>query len=198
MNSWFKSFIIVVVVQLLSCVRLFVTACAPMDCSAPGSVLLSFIISQSLLKLMSIKSVMLSNYLILCHPLLLPSVFPSIMIFSNESPLHIRQPKYQSFSISISPSNEHSGLISFKMDWLDLSAVQVTLKGLFQHQNSKTSILQHSLFFMVQFSHPHVTTGKSIALAICTFFGKVMSLLFNMLSRFVLSFLPRSKRLLIL
>ena len=133
-----------------------------------------------------------------CHPfLLLPSIFPSIRVFSNESALHIRWPKYWSFSFSISPSNEYSGLISFGIDWLDLLAVQETLKSLLQHHSSKASILWCSAFFMAQLSHPYMTTGKTIALARWTFVGQVMSLLFNMLSRFVITFLPRSKRLLI-
>ena len=135
-----------------------------------------------------------SNHLILCHPLLLlPSIFPSIRIFSNVSGLHTRWPKYWSFSFSISTANEYSGLISFRMDWLDLLAVQGTLKSLFQHHSSKTSILRHSAFFMVQFSHPYITTGKIIALIMWTSVSKVMSLLFNMLSRLVIAFLPRSK-----
>ena len=139
-----------------------------------------------------------SCHLILCHPLLLlPSIFPSIRVFSNESALCIRWPKYWSFSFNISPSNEHSGLISFRMHWLDLLAVQETLKSLFQHHSSKASILWRSAFFTVQLSHPYMTTGKTIALTRQTFAGKVMSLLFNMLSRFVITFLPRSKRLLI-
>ena len=137
-----------------------------------------------------------SNHLILCHPLLLsPSIFPSIRVFSKESVLQIRWPKYWSFSIS--PSNEHSGLISFRMDWLDLLAVQGTLKSLLQHHSSKASILRRSNFFIVQLSHPYMTTGKTIALTRWTFVGKVMSLLFNMLSRLVITFLPRSKCLLI-
>ena len=141
---------------------------------------------------------MLSNHLILCHPLLLPpSIFPSIRVFSNESVLRIRWPKYWSFSFNISPSNEYSGLISFRMDWLDLLAVQGTLKSLLQHHSSKASILQHSAFFIVQLSLPHMATGKPIALTRRTFVGKVMSLLLNMLSRWVITFLPRSKRLLI-
>ena len=145
---------------------------------------LSITNSWSLLKLMSIESVMPSNHLILCHPLLLlPSIFPRIRVFSNESFLRIRWPKYWSFSFNISPSNEHSGQISFRMDWLDLLAVQGTLKSLFQHHSSKASILQHSAFFIVQLSHPPMTTGKTIALTRWTFVGKVMSLLFNMLSR---------------
>ena len=147
---------------------------------------------------MSTELVMPSNYLILCHPLLLPpSVFPSIRVFSSESVLCIRWPKYWSFSFSISPSNEYSGMISFTMDWLDLLAVQGTLKSLLQHPSSKASILQHSAFFIVQLSHPYVTPGKTIGLTRWTFVGKAVSLLFNMLSRLVIAFLPRSKRLLI-
>ena len=139
-----------------------------------------------------------SNHLILCHPLLLlPSIFPSIRVFSNESAIRIRWPKYWSFSFNISPSNEHPGLISFKMDWLDLLAVQGTLKSLFQHHSSKPSILRGSAFFIVQLSHPYMTTGKTIALNRRTFVDKVMSLLLNMLSEFVITFLPRSKHLLI-
>ena len=146
---------------------------------------------------MNIKLVMPSNHLILCCPLLLlPSVFPSITVFSNESVLRIRWPKYWSCSFNISPSNEYSGLISFRMDWLDLLAVQGALKSLLQHHSSKTSVLQCSAFFMVQLSHPYVTTGKTIALTIWIFVGKVMSL-FNMLSRLVIAFLPRGKPLLI-
>ena len=138
------------------------------------------------------------NHLILCHPLLLlPSIFPSIRVFSNESVLHIGWPKYWSFSFSISPSNKYSGLISFRIDWLDLLAVQGTLKSLLQHHSSKASILWHSAFFIVQLSYPYMTTGKTIALMRWTFVGKVMSLLFNMLSRLVITFLPRSKCLLI-
>ena len=147
---------------------------------------------------MSIDLVMPSNYLILCCPLLLlPTIFSSIRIFSNESALCIRWPKYWSFSFSISPSNEYSGLISFRMDWLDLLAVQGTLKSLLQHCSSKASILWHSAFFIVQLSHPYMTTGKTIALTRQTFVGKVMSLLLNMLSGLVITFLPRSKRVLI-
>ena len=138
------------------------------------------------------------SYLILCHPLLLlPSIPPSIRVFSNESTLCMRWPKYWSFSFSTSPSNEHPGLISFRMDWLDLLAVQGTLKSLLQHHSSKASILQHSAFFTVQLSHPYMTTGKTIALTRWTFVDKVISLLFNILSRLVITFLPRSKRLLI-
>ena len=137
---------------------------------------------------------MLSNHLIFCHPLpLLPSIFPSIRVFSNESALHIRWPNNWSFSFNISPSNEHSGLISFRMDWLDLLAVQGTLKILLQYHSSKASILWHSAFFIVQLSHPYMTTGKTIALTRWTFVGKIMSLLFNMLSRLIIAFLPRSK-----
>src|SRR5574340_211714 len=147
---------------------------------------------------MSIPLVMPSNHFILCCPLLLPpSIFPSIRVFSNESTLRIRWPKYWSFSFNISPSNEYSGLISFRMDWLDLLAVQGTLKSLLQHHSSKASILQCSAFFKVQLSHPYMTTGKTLALTRRTFVGKVMSLLLNMLSRLVITFLPRSKRLLI-
>ena len=144
------------------------------------------------------KAVMPSNHLILCRPLFLqPSNFPSIRVFPNESVLRIRCPKYRSFSFSISPSNEYSGLVSFRMDWLDLLAVQGTLKSLLQHHSSKTSILWHSAFFIVQLSHPYMTTGKTVALTRWTFVGKVMSLLFNMLSRLVIAFLPRRKCLFI-
>ena len=136
-----------------------------------------------------------SNHLILCHPLLLlPSIFPSIRVFSNELALHIRWPKYWSFSLSICPSNAYSGLISFRIDWFDLLAVQGDLKSLLQHHSSKASIHGHSAFLMVQLSHPYMTTGKTIALTLWTFVGKVTSLLSNMLSRFVIAFLPRSKR----
>ena len=159
---------------------------------------LSFTTSWSLLKLMSIESVMPSNHLILCCPLLLlPSIFPSINIFSNESALHIRWPKYWSFNFSISPSNEYSGLISFRIDWFHLLAVQQTCKSLLQHPSSKASVLQHSAFFMDQLSRLFMTTGKTIALTMQTLVGKVMSLLFNTLSRFVIPFLPRSSYLLI-
>ena len=159
---------------------------------------LSFTISRSLLKFMSIELVMSSNHLILCHPLLLlPPIPQGIRVFSNESTLRMRWPKYWSFSLSTSPSNEHPGLVSFRMDWLDLLAVQGTLKSLLQHHSSKASILQRSAFFTVQLSHPYMTTGKTIAMTRRTFVGKVMSLLFNMLSRLVITFLPRSKHLLI-
>ena len=157
---------------------------------------LSITNSWSLLKLMAIESVMPSNHLILCYPLvLLPSIFPSIRVFSNEPVLRIRWPKYWSFSFNISLPNDHSGLISIRMDWLDLLAVQRTLTGLLQHHSWKASILWRSAFFTVQLSHPHMTTGKAIALTRWTFVGKIMSLLFNMLSRLVITFLPRRKRL---
>ena len=159
---------------------------------------LSITNSRSLLKLMSIESVMPSKCLILCCPLLLlPSIFPSIRVFSSESVSHVRWPKYWSFSFNISPSNKYSGPISFRMGWLDLLAVQGTLKSLLQHHSSKASILQCSASFTVQLSHPYMTTGKTIALTRWTFVGKVMSLLFNMLSRLVVTFLLKSKRLLI-
>ena len=180
-------------VQLLNHVRLFATLWIA-ACQAS----LSITNSQSLPKLMSIESVMPSSHLILCRPLfLLPPIPPSIRVFSNESTLHMRWPKYWSFSFSIGPSNEHPGLISFRMDWLDLLAVQGTLKSLLQHYSSKVSILRHLAFFIVQLSHPYVTTGKTIVLTRWTFVGKVMSLLLNMLSRLVIAFLPRSKCLLI-
>src|SRR5574337_822374 len=159
---------------------------------------LSITNSRSSLRFMSIESVIPSSHLILCRPLLLlPPIPPSIRVFSNESTLRRRWPKYWSFSLSISPSNEHPGLVSFRMDWLDLLAVQGTLKSLLQHHSSKASILQRSAFFTVQLSHPYMTTGKTIALTRQTFVGKVMSLLLNVLSRLVITFLPRSKRLLI-
>ena len=159
---------------------------------------LSITNSWSLLKHISTESVMPSKHLIACHPLLLlPSIFLSIRVFSNESVLRIRWPKYWSFSFNISPSNEHPGLISFRMDSLDLLAVQGTLKSLLQHHSSKASIFQHSAFFLVQLSHPYMTTGKTIALTRQTLVGKIMSLILNMLSRLVITFLPRSKRLLV-
>ena len=159
---------------------------------------LSFTNSRSLLKLVPFEAVMTSDHLILCRPLLLPpSIFPSIRVFSNESVLRIRWPKYWSFSFNLSPSNEHPGLIFFRMDWLDLFAVQGPLKSLLQHHSSIASILRRSAFFIVQLSHPYVTTGKAIALTRRTFVGKLMSLLFNTLSRLVIAFLLRSKRLLI-
>ena len=179
------------IVQSLSHVQFFMT---PWNAARQAS--LFFTIYQSLLRLMSIESVMPSNHLILCYPLLLlPSIFPSIRVFSNESTLHIRWPKYWSFSFSfsISPSNEYLGFISFRIDWFDLFAVQGTLKSLLQHHSLKAYILQHSAFFIVQLSHPYMTIGKTIILTRWTFVGKVMSLLFNMLSRFVIAFLPRSK-----
>ena len=180
-------------VQPLSHVQLFAT---PWTIAHQAS--LSITNSQSLPKLMSIESMTPSNHLILCRPLLfLPSIFPRIRVFSNESALLIRWPKYWSFSFSISLSNEHPGLISFRMDWLDLLAIQRTLKSPLQHHSSKTSILQRSAFFIVQLSHSYMTTGKTIALTRWTFVGKVVSLLFNMLSRLVITFLPWSKRLLI-
>ena len=148
-------------------------------------------------QLMSIESVMAPNHLILCYSFLPPSMFPSIRVFSNDSALHIRCPKYWRFSFSISPSNEYSGLISFRIDWFNLLAVHGTLKSLLQHHNSKASIFQWSTFFMVQHSHLYMTIGKIIALTIWTFVGKVMSLLFKKLSRFVIAFLPRSKHLLV-
>ena len=147
---------------------------------------------------MSIESVMPSNYLVLCCPLLpLPSIFPSIRVLSSESVLHIRCPKYWSFSFSISPSNEYSRLTSFRIDWLDLLAVQGTLKSLLQHHSWKASVLRRSAFSTVQLSHPYMTTGKTISLTRRTFVGKEMSLIFNMLSRFIIDFIPRKKRLLI-
>ena len=180
-------------VQSLGHVQFFVTPWTPAHQAS-----LSITNSQSLLKLMSIELVMPSNHLILCRPLLLlPSIFPSIRVFSSESALHIRWPKYWSFSFNINLLNEHPGLISFRMDWLDLLAVQGTLKSLLQHHSSKASTLWRSAFFMVQFLHPYITTGKTIALIRWTFVGKVMSLLFKMLSRLVIAFLPRSKCLLI-
>ena len=184
-------------VQFCLVVQPCLTLCNPIDCSMPGFPVHPH--SQSLLKLVSIESVMPSNHLILCRPLLLlPSIFPSINVFSNESVLRISYPKYWSFRFSISLSNEYSGLISFRIDWFDLLEVQGTLKSLLQHHCPKASILQPSVFFMFPLSHPYMTTGKTIALTIHTFVGKVMSLLFNMLSRFVTAFFPpRSKRLLI-
>ena len=180
-------------VQSLSHVWLFVTTW-----TTARQASLSITNSQSPPKPMSIESVMPSNYFILCRPLLLlPLIFPSIRVFSKESALCIRCPKYWSFSFNISPSNEHPGMISFRTDWLDVPAVQVTLKSLLQHHSSKASILWCSAFFTVQLSHPYMTTGKTIALTRRTCVDKVMSLLFNMLSRLVITFLPRSKCLLI-
>ena len=180
-------------IQSLSHVWLFAT---PWTTARQAS--LSITNSWSLPKLMSIESVTPFNHLILCRPLLLlPSIFPSIRVFSNEPALCIRWPKYWSFSFNISPASEHPGLISFRIDWWDLLAVQGTLKSLLQHHSSKASILQRSAFLIVQLSHPHMTTGKTIALTRQTFVDKVMSLLFNMLSRLVITFLPRSQHLLI-
>ena len=180
-------------VQLLSHVQLFVTPWTEAHQASP-----SITNCQSWLKLMSLELVMPSNHLILCCPLLLlPPIFPNIRVFSDESFLLIRWPKYWSFSFSISPFNEYSWLISFRMDWLDLLAVQVTLKTLLQHHSSKASILDFPAFLIVQLSYSYITTGKTIALTRQTFVSKVMSLLFNMLSRLVIAFLPRSKHLLI-
>ena len=180
-------------VQLLSCDQLFATTWTAAHQSYP-----SIINSQSWLKLRSTESIMPSNHLIHCCPLLLSlSVFLSIRVFSKESVLHIRRPKYWSFSFGISPFNEYSGLISFRIDWFDLFAVQWTLKNLLQHYISKASILRHSAFLMVQLSHPYMAIGKTKAFIIWNFIGKIMSLLFNMLSRLVIAFLPRSKCLLV-
>ena len=180
-------------VQVSSVAQSCLTLCDLMNCR-----IVSITNSRSLPKLMSIESVMPSNHLILCHPLfLLPSILPNMRVFSNESALCIRWPKYWSFSFNINPSDEHPGLISFRMDCLDPLAVQGTLKSLLQHHSSKASILWHSAFFIVQLSHPYMTTGKTIALTRRTFVDKVISLLFKMLSRLVITFLPRSKRLLI-
>ena len=179
-------------VQFSSVTQSCPTLCNPW--TATCQVSLSITNSQSLLKFMPIESLMPSNHFILCRPLLLlPSIFPSIRVFSNESALRIRWPKYWSSSFNISPSSDYSGLISFRMDWLDLLAVQGALKSLLQHHSSKASVLQHSVFFIVQLLHP----GKTIAFTRWTFVGKVMSLLFNMLSRLVITFLPRNKRLFI-
>ena len=192
LNAVFASVLMFSSVQSLSCVWLFAT-----PRTAAHKVSLSLTNSWNFLILMSIELMMPSSHLILCCPLLLPSsTFLSIKVFSNES-VHIRWPKDWSSSFSISPSNEYSGLISFRMDWLDLLAVQGTLKNLLQHHSSKASILLCSAFFTVQLSHPYMTTGKTIALTTQTFVGKVMSLLLNMLSRLVITFLPRSKNLLI-
>ena len=197
-NSWMDIFWLFfgihtfISVQSLSRVWLFATSWIA-ACQAS----LSISNSRSSPKLICVESVMPSSHLILCHPLLLlPPIPPSITVVSNESTLHMRCPKYWSFSFNISPSNEHPGLVSFRMDWLDLLAVQGTLKSLLQYHSSKASILQCSAFFTVQLSHPYMTTGKTITLTRQTFFGKVISLLLNMLSRLVITFLPRSKRLL--
>ena len=182
--------------QFSSVAQSCLTLCDPMDCSTPG-----VHVHHQLLKLVQTHVHRVSDAIQPSQPccplLLLPSIFPSIRVFSNESVLHIRWPKYWSFSFSISPSNEYSGLISFRIDWLDLLAVQGTLRSLFQHHSSEASILRRSAFFTVQLSHPYMTTGKTIALTRWTFVGKVMSLLFNMLSRLVITFLPSSKHLLI-
>ena len=186
-ESAIAQFSISLSVQSLSYVQLFAT---PWTAAYQASLSIN---SQSLLILISIKSVVPSNHLILCCRLLLPpSIFPSIRVFSNGSALHIRWPKYLSFSFNISPSNEYSGLISFRMDWLDLLAIQGTLKSLLQHHSSKVSILLCSVFFIVQLSHPYMNTEKTIGLTRRTFVGKVMPLLCNMLSRLVITFLPRS------
>ena len=183
-------------VQFSSVAQSCLTSCDPMDCNMPASV--SITNSWRLLKLMSIELVMPSNHLILCRPLLLlPPIPPSSRVFSNESTPCMRWPKYWSFSFSISPSKEHPGLISFRMDWLDLLAVQGTLRSLLQHHSSKASVLWCSAFFIVWFSHPSMTTGKTIALTRWTFVDKLMPLLYNMLSKLVIAFLPRKKCLLI-
>ena len=166
-----------------------------MDCSTAGLPVHHQL--PEFTQIMPIKSVMPSSHLILCRPLLPPSIFPNIRVFSSESALHIRWPKYWSFSFNISPSNEHSGLISFRVDWLDLLAVQGTLKSPLQHHSSEASVLLRSAFFIVQLSHPYMTTGKTTALTRRTSVGQVMSLLYNMLSRLVVTFFPRSKHLLI-
>ena len=179
-------------VQISSVAQLCPILCDPMNHSTPGLPV------HHQPKPISIESAMPFNHLILCQPLLFPSsIFPNIRVFSNESALHIRWSKYWSFTFNISPSSEYSGLISFRMDWLHLLAVPGTLKSLLQHHSSKASILQHSAFFIVQLSHPYMTTGKTIALTRQTFVDEVMSLLFNMLSRLVITFLPRSNHLLI-
>ena len=187
---------VVLVSQFSSVAQLCPTLCKPMDCSTPGFPVHHQLLE--LLKLMSIESVMPSNHLILCRPLLLLlSIFPSIMLFFCKSVLCIRWPKYCDLSFSISPSNEYSGLITLGIDWFDLLEVQETLKSLLQHHSSKASILQCSAFFIVQPSHPYMTAEKTIALTRQTFVGKVTSLLFHMLSRFIIAFLPRSTSLLI-
>ena len=183
---YLKEFLPSLVVQSLSRVQL----CNPMDCSTPG--FLCFTISQSLLKFMTTESVMLSNHLILLPRLLLPSFFPRIRVFSSESALCIRWPKYWGLSFSLSSSSEYSGLNSFGIVYFDLPAIQRSLRRLLQHHSSKASILQHSAFFIVQLSNPYMTTGKTIALTIRIFVGKVMSLPFNMLSMFVITFMSVS------
>ena len=189
-------FIYVCIHQFSSVTQSCLTLCNSIDCSAAGLSVHHQL--PELAQLISTELVMPSNHLILCWPLLcLPSIIPSIRVFSNESVLRIRWPKYWSFSTSISPSNGYSGLISFRMDWFDLLAVQGTFKSLLQHHSSKASILRCSAFFMIQLSHPYMTTGKTIALTRRTFVAKAVPLLFNMLSRLAIAFLPRSKRLLI-
>ena len=182
-------------VQFSSVAHSCLTLCDPMNRSMPGLPVHHQL--PEFTQTHGIELVMPSNHHILCCPLLLPSIFPSIRVFSNESALHMRWPKYWSSSFNFSPSNEHLGLISFRMDWLDLLAVQETLRSLLQHHSSKASILWCSAFFIVQLSHPYMTTGKTIALTRRTFVDKVMFLVFNMLSRLVITFLPRSKCLLI-
>ena len=183
-------------IQFSSVAQMCQTLCDPMDCSTPGFPVHHQFPEPAQTQVHWIDDAIQPSFL--CHPfLLLPSIFPSIRVFSNDSVLHIRWPKYWSFSFSISPSNEYSELIFFRMDWLDLLAVRGTLKSLPQHHSSKAWILQHSAFFIVQLSHPYMTTGKSIALTRRTLVGKVMSLLFNMLSSLVIAFLPSSKHLLI-
>ena len=183
-------------VKLVQFSHSVMSLCDPMDCIMPGLPVHYWL--PVFTQIQSIESVMPSNHLVLCHPLLLlPSIFPSIRVFSNESVFHIRWPKYWSFSFIISPSSEYSGLVSFRMNWLDHLAVQGTLKSLLQHHSLKASILRCSAFFTVQLSHPYMTTGKTIALSRWTFVGKVTSLLFTMLSRLVITFLSRSKHLLI-
>ena len=185
-------------VQFSSVTQPCTTLCDPWIIAIQGYLYISITNSQSLLILMPIESMIPSNHLILCHPLLLlPSIFPNTRVFSIESALHIRWPKYWSFSFSFSPSNEYSGLISFRMDCMDLLAVKGTLNSLLQNLNPKASILQRSAFSVVQLSHPYTNTGKTIALTRETFVGQVMSLLFNMLSSLVIGFLPKGKRLLI-
>ena len=194
LGTWKVHFSSFVVVHSLSCIWLFVTTW-----TAAHQISLSFTISLTLLKLMSIESVVLSNHVILCRLLLLlPSIFPSIRVFSNELALLIRWPEYWSFCLSISPSNKYSVLISFRIDWFYILVVQEIFKSLLLHQSSKASFFQHSAFFIDQFSHPYMTTRKTIVLTRQTFVSKVMSLLFNMWSRFVIAFLPKCKYLLIL
>ena len=201
-HTWLQLFFLVkgtfkiYLLQFSSVAQSCPTLCDPMDCTYQASQ--SITNSRSLLKLISIKLVMLSNHLILCRPHFLPpSIFSNIRVFTNESFLHIRWPKYWNLSFSINPSNEFSGLICFRVDWIDLPAVQGTLKSLLQYHSLKASILWLSALFIVQLSDPYMTTGTTIALTRQTFVGKVMSLLFNMLSRLVIAFLPGSKRLLI-